>query len=607
MSITQRLGAHLPLSVTRPLRGVQAIVTVDEPRHAARALSALSPRTRRRMARLMVAASHVGTPTARRTGRPALLEAVGRNAAGDPAAAAAILHRVAEAPGTRVETRVEIGLLLLQMRDIQGARRIVTAFAQGEDARTSERYLLESRVDLATARYAAAVVAAGEAVSLAPDRRAPRALLAQATAERDAHDAEWRPAVATPSLPHTPVPGHPLLIVSNGLPRQSGYAIRTQSIGHALRNAGLQPLIAARRQDDILRGIKPPDSWTVGDVEYRLTSAGRERRERPDQNATMNARGVAAIVEDHGASVLHPATPWPNLQVALAVRDQYRIPVVYEVRGFREETWVTKTPELAGSSDHYEVEAGIENALMHQADAIVTLSDGMRDRLVDRGLPADKVTVITNAVDVDRFVPQARDDALARRLGLGDGPVIGYISTLAVFEGIETLLEATAELRKRGRRVRCLIVGDGQHGPTLRQLSHTLGLDDGTVVFTGRVAYADINAYYSIIDAFVVPRHDVGVARLVTPLKPYEAMAMERTVVMSRLEALMGMITEGETGVSFTPGDARDLADVLEPLLIDPERRDAIGRAAGAWVREQRSWRRNGQLYLELYQRLGAA
>jgi len=231
----------------------------------------------------------------------------------------------------------------------------------------------------------------------------------------------------------------------------------------------------------------------------------------------------------------------------------------------------------------------------------------MRDRLVERGIPADSVSVITNAVDVEQFPPQARDDALPRRLGLGDGPVIGYISTLAVFEGIETLLQATAELRRRGRRVRCLIVGDGQHGPVLKELSRSLGLDDGTVVFTGRVAYADINAYYSIIDAFVVPRHDVGVARLVTPLKPYEAMAMERVVVMSRLDALMGMIIEGETGVSFTPGDARDLADVLEPLLVDPERRDAIGRAAGAWVREHRSWRRNAQLYLELYQRLGAA
>ena len=84
--------------------------------------------------------------------------------------------------------------------------------------------------------------------------------------------------------------------------------------------------------------------------------------------------------------------------------------------------------------------------------------------------------------------------------------------------------------------MRCLIVGDGvARSAALEELSHALGLDDGTVVFTGRVAYADINAYYSLIDVFVVPRRDVGVtSQLVTPLKPYEAMAMERVVVMSR-------------------------------------------------------------------------
>jgi glycosyltransferase involved in cell wall biosynthesis len=607
MSITQRLGAHLPHSVARPLRGVQAIMSVDEPRHAARALDVLTPRNRRTMGRAMVAISRLATPGARRTGRPALLEAVGRGATGDMASSVAILHRVAASPETSVGTRVEIGLMLLQMRDVPGAQRIVDRFAQGQDARTPERYLLETRLHLATARYADAARSASMAVTLAPDRRAPRALLAQATAERDVHDPEWRPSVPAPSRSHVPQPGHPLLIVSNALPRQSGYAIRTQSIGDALRNIGLHPLIAARRQEDILRGERPPERWTVGEVGYQLTASGRERRDRPDLNASMNARGVAAMVEDHAASVLHPATPWPNLQVALAVRERYGLPVVYEVRGFREESWVARSQGLAVVSAHREAEAGVETALMRQADAIVTLSERMRDQLVERGIPTEDITVITNAVDAERFTPQPRDDALARRLRLGDGPVIGYISTLAVYEGIETLIAATAELRRRGRGVRCLIVGEGPHGSALREFSRSLGLDDGVVIFTGRVAYADINAYYSLIDAFVVPRQDVGVTRLVTPLKPYEAMAMERVVVMSRLDALMEMIIEGETGVSFTSGDARDLADVLEPLLVDPERRQQLGRAAGEWVREHRNWRRNGERYLELYQRLGAA
>jgi len=78
-------------------------------------------------------------------------------------------------------------------------------------------------------------------------------------------------------------------------------------------------------------------------------------------------------------------------------------------------------------------------------------------------------------------------------------------------------------------------------------------------------------------------------------------------VVVSRLEALTSMITEGETGLSFRPGDPTDLADVLEPLLFDQERRETLGRNAGAWVREHRTWHRGAERYLELYRSLGVA
>jgi glycosyltransferase involved in cell wall biosynthesis len=231
----------------------------------------------------------------------------------------------------------------------------------------------------------------------------------------------------------------------------------------------------------------------------------------------------------------------------------------------------------------------------------------MRDHLVVRGIPAERITVVPNGVDTERFRPIDRDDALARQLRLGDGPVIGYVTTLAPYEDIDTLVRATAELRRRGRGVRCLIVGDGIERDRLLELRRRTGTDDGSVVFAGRVAYADVNAYYSLLDVFVVPRRQVGIAQLVTPLKPYEAMAMERAVVVSRVEALAGMITEGETGLSFTPEDPIDLADVLEPLLFDRERRETLGRTAGAWVREHRTWRRSAERYLELYRALGVA
>lgn len=398
------------------------------------------------------------------------------------------------------------------------------------------------------------------------------------------------------------------MVVANSLPRrQSGYSIRTQNVAHALGEAGLEVVVGSRRQEELIEGGPPVEAWQVGDVRYRITSTAREVRERPDHNATLNAAGIAAIVERHHAAVLHPATPWPGLLASLAVAERYRIPVVYEVRGFREEAWAARAPELAEVSAHDEVEARTETELMRAADAIVTLSEAMRDHLAGRGIPTERMRVVHNGVDAERFQPTPRDDTLARRLRLGDGPVIGYITTLAPYEDIDTLVRATAELRRRGRGVRCLIVGDGIERERLLGLRRQTGTDDGSVVFAGRVAYADINAYYSLLDVFVVPRRQVGIAQLVTPLKPYEAMAMERAVVVSRVEALVGMITEGETGLSFRPEDPTDLADVLEPLLFDRERREALGRTAGEWVREHRTWRRSAERYLDLYRDLGVA
>ena len=121
-------------------------------------------------------------------------------------------------------------------------------------------------------------------------------------------------------------------------------------------------------------------------------------------------------------------------------------------------------------------------------------------------------------------------------------------------------------------------------------------------MFTGRVAYADINAYYSLLDVFVVPRRHVGVARLVTPLKPYEAMAMERAVVVSRVDALMEHDHRkgrpGSRSRRMTPSTWRTCWSRCWSMRSAGRR--WAGRPA-AWVREHRSWRRNAELYLELY------
>jgi glycosyltransferase involved in cell wall biosynthesis len=245
---------------------------------------------------------------------------------------------------------------------------------------------------------------------------------------------------------------------------------------------------------------------------------------------------------------------------------------------------------------------------MLAADAVVTLSETMRAEIVDRGCPPERVTVIPNAVDVDRFTPAPRDPGLAASLGIEPRhQVIGYVSSLSRFEGIPLLLEAAAALRGRGRPIRVLIVGDGEDRPHILETARRLGLDDGTLVMTGRVPHERIASYYALIDAFVIPRLADRVARFVTPIKPYEAMALERAIVISDLPALREIVREGETGLVFRAGDVDDLATTVGTLLDDGALRERLGRQAREWVAAERTWDQNGRRYRELFQRLDVA
>ena len=104
------------------------------------------------------------------------------------------------------------------------------------------------------------------------------------------------------------------------------------------------------------------------------------------------------------------------------------------------------------------------------------------------------------------------------------------------------------------------------------------------------------------MDLFANPRVDERAARLITPLKPFEAMALGIPVLVSDLPALREIVDPPHRGVVAPPGDPIALAAAIEALADDPDRRAALAAAGRDWVRRERTWTANGPRYRAAYE-----
>jgi glycosyltransferase involved in cell wall biosynthesis len=402
--------------------------------------------------------------------------------------------------------------------------------------------------------------------------------------------------------------GRVLHIVTDALPSTSaGYTVRTQEIAIAQRAAGLDPHVVTRIGFPVTAGaVDGRKTVTVDGVPYHRLLPWMMPG-RMDALYETHLRYAARLTTELKPAVLHAASNYANAVIALALRDATRLPVVYEVRGFWEDTWLSRhagTRDLK-LSDRYLRTRALETYCMKSADLVVTLGEAMRDEIIERGVDPDNVIIVPNGVS-EEFLRPLPDDQGKLKASLGIEPgehVVGLVSSLVAHEGIGTLLEAVKMLNDRGVRTRALIVGDGPERPALQRQAAALGVD---AIFPGRVPMSQVRAYHAVLDAFVVPRTPDRVCQLVTPLKPVEAMASGLPVVVSGVKALSEIVHDKVTGLLSPPLDAAALADTLAELLDRPELRAELGGNAREWVARDRTWAHNAARYREAYERLGA-
>lgn len=510
-------------------------------------------------------------------------------------------------------TQIEQLAALTEAKDHEAAMELAAKMVKSH--RTSKSAMRQVR---ASASAAGAMSIQREAL-LASIEQWPEPKIEGAFAQHDGRwketSSDWEPTIATQVAadlnPVTdPIPGKILHVLKISMPhRQSGYSMRTYYTLIGQQAAGLTPVAVTALDFPANAGVEDAaeDEMVGGVPHHRLLRDSIPSRQPWSDYLDDWATALAPVVAQERPEYIHVHSGnrgYESALVALAVGRALDVPVVYEVRGFFESLWTSNTV-WAERAEIYRRRYDTEARCMKTAAAVVTLSESMKADIVERGVDPDKVHVVPNGVDNSLFAPKDRRKDLVEQWGLADNFVFGYVSNLDHYrEGQELLIDAAVALRAKGLPVKALIVGDGSRREFLERHAAEVNAGD-SVVFTGKVPHDQVLDYYALYDLFVIPRVDERAARLVTPLKPYEAMAVGVPIAVSDLPALQEIAGGGSRGASFVAGDANSLAAVIEELHGDPARRAQLAKQARVWVNEERDWSRNGQRYGAIYDSIG--
>jgi glycosyltransferase involved in cell wall biosynthesis/SAM-dependent methyltransferase len=405
-----------------------------------------------------------------------------------------------------------------------------------------------------------------------------------------------------------PNTGRVVYVLHNSLPWSSGgYATRSHGLARGMECAGLETICITRPGFPLdlkpeLTAAELPLCDTVEGINYHRIPSPLRTDLLVREYILAAADAVEAALRRLRPEWVVAASNHVTALPALIAARRLGMPFVYEVRGFWEVTRVSREPDFERSSA-FRIQALLEAEVARRADHVFTLTGPMREELVRRGIDAGKITLLPNSCDPDRFTPRSPDAALAARLRIPSGiPVIGYIGTFVQYEGLEDLVAACAMLLRRGRNFRLMLIGNEnasgiEKGPitaAIERLAAETELSD-RLIMPGRVPHEEVAAYYSLIDIAPFPRKPQPVTEMVSPMKPLEALAMEKAVVVSSVAALTEMIADEETGLVFAKGNLGSLTDALDRLIGDPGLRRRLARNGRDWVVRQRTWAQIGR------------
>ena len=398
-----------------------------------------------------------------------------------------------------------------------------------------------------------------------------------------------------------------LHILDHSLPLHSGYTFRSQNLFRAQRSMGYHPVIlTSPKHEENCRGRWSAREEINGFTYYRTGPTRQFPGPVTNEAWSMHvlSRRILEVARIEQPDILHAHSPVLNGIPAIWAARKLKLPVVYEIRAFWEDAAVDHATTTEGSL-RYRLTRSAETMVCRKADHVGILCNGLKNDLVSRGIPPEKITPVFNGVNADDFQPCPPDAEYLREWQLAGRKVIGFIGSFYRYEGLDLLVRAFARIAARDPVVLLLLVGGGEMEGELKKLVASLGLAK-RVIMPGRIPHERVPGVYAMIDILAYPRYAMRLTELVTPLKPLEAMAMGKVLLASDVGGHRELIRNGETGLLFKAGDEGALAAALQELLADEERCELLRQQGLHWVRQHHTWEKTTRVYRDMYEKLAA-
>lgn len=330
---------------------------------------------------------------------------------------------------------------------------------------------------------------------------------------------------------------------------------------------------------ELLRRRLPRPVSELMELGYAVLDYGRLarriRRERPDW-----------IYERY--NLLLPSGIWAKRRFGLPLLLEVNAPLFAERRRYGG----LGLMRLARWSERY---------VWRGADRVLAVTRVLAGMVEAEGVPAERIRVVPNGVNLRRFPPTGDDGPARARLGLKERTVLGFVGFLREWHGIETIVRLLAE--EGGPDWHLLLVGDGPARTGIERLAAELGVADRVTV-TGVVPRERVAEHVAAFDVALQP----AVTPYASPLKLFEYLAMGRAIVAPATPNIREILVDGDNALLFPPGDDAAFGAAVRRLCGDPALRERLGARARQTVDERGlTWERNAETVAALAADLLAA